>query len=182
MIAVAIILGLVGTAIIFAAGYIASSGGRGSSGLDLSVAAGGAGTPCELLCRTWNSRRAGACSAMAASAMAASALAAANAQLFGALTTAGVLLAAALAAQSFPLLGLVVASSLFAAYAVAQFAVIYLAGAAAGAANVAADAAGQVTRALAEVAKAEAALKEGCTDPTALAACLATPSPCAGVP
>ena len=52
----------------------------------------------------------------------------------------------------------------------------------ASAANVAANAANGVTKALAEVSKAEAALKEGCSDATALAACLATPSPCPGVP
>jgi hypothetical protein len=74
------------------------------------------------------------------------------------------------------------AASLWAAYATAQLYVIYLLGSAAGAANVAANAANGVTRALAEVAKAEAALREGCSDATALAACLATPSPCSGVP
>jgi hypothetical protein len=117
-----------------------------------------------------------------ASDMAAKAQAAANAALISAIATAALLLAAAVAASMIPFLGSVIAASLWAAYATAQLYVIYLLGSAAGAANVAANAANGVTRALAEVAKAEAALREGCSDATALAACLATPSPCSGVP
>jgi hypothetical protein len=176
-----IVLGLLGAAVVFAVGYVVGSGGAGSASITVSTDAGG-GTPCESLCRTWKLRRAEACTALLASAMAASALVAANALLTRAAITAALLLAAAVAAQAIPFIGSWISASLFAAYATAQVAVIYLAGSAAGAANTATGAANEVTRALAEVAKAEAALREGCTDPTALAACLATPSPCAGVP
>ena len=181
----AIVLGLVGTAIIFAAGYLTGStdsGATGSTAATIDRDAGGPGTACDILCRIWNLRRADACGAMVASARAASLLEAANAKLVSAVATAALLFAASCAAQAIPFIGPALAGPLFAAYAVAQFAVIYLAGAAAGAASVAANAATEVPKALAEVAKTEAALKEGCTDPTALAKCLATPSPCAGVP
>jgi hypothetical protein len=179
---VIVILAVLGAAVIFAAGYVAGSGGYGSADLTVSTDAGGPGTPCDVLCRKWKQRRAEACSALMASDMAAKAQAAANATLISAIATAALLLAAAVAASMIPFLGSVIAASLWAAYATAQLYVIYLLGSAAGAANVAANAANGVTRALAEVAKAEAALREGCSDATALAACLATPSPCSGVP
>src|SRR5262245_32071590 len=178
-----VIAAALGAAIIFAAGYIAGSGGYGSADLTVSTGAGGADTtPCSALCGAWKLRRGQACSAIVASDMAAQALAAANALVTRAIATAAVLLAAAVAAQMVPIIGSIIAATIWAAWATAQLAVIYLLGSLAGAANVATTAAGAVTKALAEVAKAEAALKEGCTDPTALAACLATPSPCSGVP
>ena len=171
---VIVILAVLGTAVIFAAGYIAGSGGYGSADLTVSTDAGGPGK--------WKQRRAEACTAIMASDMAAKAQAAANAALVSAVAAAALLLAAAVAASLIPFFGSIIAASLFAAYATAQAYVIYLLGSAAGAANVAANAANGVTKALAEVSKAEAALKEGCSDATALAACLATPSPCPGVP
>jgi len=177
-----VIAAVLGAAIIFAAGYIVGSGGLGAADLTVTVDAGGTGTPCDLLCRKWKQRRAEACSAISASDRAAQAQAAANAALISAVAAAALLLAAAVAASLIPLFGSVFAASLFAAYATAQLYVIYLLGSAAGAANVAANAANGVTTALAEVTKAEAALKAGCSDATALAACLATPSPCPGVP
>ena len=176
------ILAVLGGAVIFAVGYVVGSGGMGSADLTISTDAGGPGTPCEVLCRTWKRRRAEACTAIMASDMAAKAQASANAALVSAVATAALLLAAAVAASLIPFIGSVIAASLFAVYATAQLYVIYLLGAAAGAARVAANAANGVTTALAEVAKAEAALKEGCSDTTALAMCLATPSPCSGVP
>ncbi|MBA2400323.1 MAG: hypothetical protein H0V72_16785 [Bradyrhizobium sp.] len=176
------ILAVLGAAVIFAVGYVVGPGGYGSADLTLSTDAGGAGTPCEVLCRTWKRRRAEACTAIMASDMAAKAQAAANAALVSAVATAAVLLAAAVAASFIPFFGSIIAASLFAIYATAQVYVLYLLGGAAGAANTAANAAKAVTTALAEVAKAEAALKEGCSDTTALAMCLATPSPCSGVP
>jgi hypothetical protein len=176
------ILAVLGAAVIFAVGYVVGSGGYGSADLTIETDAGGPGTPCELLCRKWKRRRAEACTAIMASDMAAKAQAAANAALVSAVATAALLLAAAVAASLIPFFGSVIAASLFAIYATAQVYVIYLLCAAAGAARVAAAAANGVTTALAEVAKAEAVLKEGCSDTTALALCLATPSPCSGVP
>ena len=177
------ILAVLGAAAIFAVGYVVGSGGLGSADLTVETdAGGGPGTPCDVLCRKWKRLRAQACSAIMASDMAAKAQAAANAAVVSAAATAALLLAAAVAASLIPFFGSVIAASLFAAYATAQVYVIYLLGAAAGAARVAANAANGVTTALDEVAKAETALKEGCGDTTALAACLATPSPCAGVP
>ncbi len=153
---VIVILAVLGTALIFAVGYIAGSGGYGSADLTVSTDAGGPGTPCDVLCRKWKQRRAEACTAIMASDMAAKGQATANAALVSAVAAAALLLAAAVAASLIPFFG--------------------------GAANVAANAANGVTKALAEVSKAEAALKEGCSDATALATCLATPSPCPGVP
>ena len=78
---VIVILAVLGAAVIFAAGYVAGSGGYGSADLTVSTDAGGPGTPCDVLCRKWKQRRAEACSALMASDMAAKAQAAANATL-----------------------------------------------------------------------------------------------------
>jgi len=75
---VIVILAVLGAAVIFAAGYVAGSGGFGSADLTVSTDAGGPGTPCDVLCRKWKQRRAEACSALMASDMAAKAQAAAN--------------------------------------------------------------------------------------------------------
>ena len=177
------ILAVLGGAVIFAVGYIASSGGYGSADLTIETDAGGAGTPCDVLCRKWKRRRAEACTAIMAVRLAAKAQAAANAALVSAVATAALLLAAAVAASFIPFLGSVIAASLFAIYATAQVYVLYLLGGAASAARCGVRRSqGSHDSARRSPAKAEAALKEGCSDTTALALCLATPSPCSGVP
>ena len=55
---VIVILAVLGAAVIFAAGYVAGSGGFGSADLTVSTDAGGPGTPCDVLCRKWKQRRA----------------------------------------------------------------------------------------------------------------------------
>jgi hypothetical protein len=91
-------------------------------------------------------------------------------------------LAAAIAASFIPFIGPAIAGPLFAAYVVAQAMVVFLLGRQVAAAQAASAAAAAVMTALAAVAAALADLMMRCTDPTMLAPCLATPSPCAGVP
>lgn len=176
----ALLFGVGGAAILFVIGYLSF----GAPDSTATIGSGGSGPSpsCATLCVAWNARRASACSALAASAAAASALAAANAALAGATATAAVLLAAAVATSLIPFIGPVIASGLFAAYATTQAVMIVLLGRQVAAAMVAGSAATAATNAVNSVATARAALMAGCTDAPALATCLATPSPCTGVP
>lgn len=173
-------LGIGVTAGLFLLGYL--SAGTPSSTLTITTGSAGPTATCATLCSLWNTRRSTACTAIAASAAAAAALAAANAALASASITAALLLAAAIAASLIPFIGPGIAGPLFAAYVVAQAAVVFLLGRQVAAAQAASAAAAAVTTALAAVAAARADLMTRCTDPTMLAPCLATPSPCAGVP
>jgi hypothetical protein len=175
----AIVLGVGLTAVLFVAGYL-SSGGSST----LTVLPGGSGpdADCATLCTTWNRWRSTACTAIAVSAAAATALAAANAALAGAAITAASLLASAVAASFIPFIGPAIAAGLFAAYATAQAVVVFLLGRQVAAAQAAGAASGDVTRTLNGTATARADLMAPCTDPAALSRCLATPSPCPGVP
>lgn len=172
-------LGLGATAILFAVGYLTS--GVGST---LTVLPGGAGASpsCSTLCTLWNAWRASACTALATSATAAAALAAANAALASASTTAALLLAAAVAASLIPFIGPAVAGPLFVAYAAAQALVVILLGRQVAFSQAASGAAVDASKALAGAVAARADLIARCTDPTILTPCLATPSPCPGVP
>jgi hypothetical protein len=177
---VGIVLGVGVTAFLFGLG--AASGP--SSTLTISPGGSGPDASCATLCMTWNAWRSSACTAIAASAAAAAAaaaLAAANAALASAATTAALLLAAAAAASLIPFFGPAIAAPLFAAYIVAQAAVVFLLGRQVTASQAASAAAGDVTTKLAGVSSARADLMSRCTDPTALASCLATPAPCPGV-
>jgi hypothetical protein len=175
-----LVFGGLGAAILFLAGYISF----GAPDSTLTISPGGPGpTPsCDTLCAAWNTSRTAACTALTASATAASTLAAANAALAGATATALALLAAAVAASWIPFIGPAIASALFTAYATAQAAAIFFLGRQVAAAQVAGSAATAATTALARVATSRAALVAGCTDAPTLASCLATPSPCGGVP
>jgi len=137
---------------------------------------------CASLCKTWNSWRSSGCLALAIATAAGAALAAANTALTSALITAALLLAAAVATSMLPFFGPAIAGPLWAAYIVAQAAVIVLMGRQAAAARSVTAATGDVTAKLAGAATARADLVGRCTDATALATCLATPSPCSGVP
>jgi hypothetical protein len=166
------------TAIVFFLGLASGP----SSTLISSPSASGANASCATLCTTWNAWRTAACTAIAASTAAAAALAAANAALASAATTAALLLAAAVATSLIPFFGSAIAASLFAAYVVAQVVVVFLLGRQVAASQTAGAAASEVTIKLAGVSSALAELMTSCTDPPTLAACLATPSPCSGVP
>jgi len=168
------------TAILFLAGYLTS--GAASSTLTISPGGAGPDATCGTLCSVWNGWRALACTAVAASAAAGAALAAANAALASASVTAALLLAAAIAASLIPFLGPAIAGPIIAAYVVAQALVVFLLGRQVAAAQAATSAANDATTALAGAAAARADLVARCTDPTALAQCLAIPSPCSSVP
>jgi hypothetical protein len=175
--ALAIALGAGATIILFGAGY-----GSGPSSTLTGSPPPAADGSCASLCKTWTSWRASACLALAAASAAGAALAAANAALASALAAAALLLAAAVAASMIPFVGLAIAPPLWAAYFVAQALVIFLMGRQAAAAQGARTATGDVTVKLAGVSAALADLRRRCTNQTALATCLATPSPCSGVP
>ena len=175
-----IAFGIGGAAIIFLAGYLTA--GTPSSSLTVAPGSAGPGASCATLCSVWNSWRSLACTALATSAAANAALAAANAALAGALANAAALLAAAVAASFIPFIGPAIAAPLFAAYAAAQAVAMFLLGRQVAAAQAASSAASDVRTALSSVAAARVALIAGCTNATALTRCLATPSPCSGVP
>lgn len=176
----ALLFGVGGVAILFAIGFYSF----GAPDSTATIGSGGPGPKptCATLCTAWTAFRAAACVAVAAAASAASALAAANAALAGAAATAALLLAAAVATAWIPFVGPVIASGFLAAYAIAQAATIVLLGRQVAAAGVAGSAATGATNALNRVATARADLVAGCADAPTLAACLATPSPCGGVP
>jgi hypothetical protein len=98
------------------------------------------------------------------------------------LATAATLLAAAIATSLIPFVGPAIAAPIFAAYAIAQSLVIVLLGRQAAFAQAAASAANDATTALNNAAAARADLVARCKDQAALGKCLATPSPCSGVP
>ena len=171
------ILGAAGVAVLLIAGYASGS----AATLILSPPPA-ADASCATLCKTWNSWRAAGCLALAVATAATAALAAANAALTSALITAGLLLAAAVATSMVPFFGPAIAGAIWAAYIVAQAAVIFLMGRQAAAARGVTAAASDVTIKLTGAATARADLISRCTNSAALASCLAVPSPCAGVP
>lgn len=171
--------GVVGL-ILLGIGY--ASAGTASSTLTVSSGSAGPNPTCAELCSLWNTRRATACSALAASTAATAALAAANSALAGAVAAAAVLLAAAVATSFIPIFGPAIAAPLFAAYAVAQALVMVLWGRQIAFANAASAAATAASTAVTAAAAARADLMARCTDQTTLTSCLATPSPCPGVP
>jgi hypothetical protein len=110
------------------------------------------------------------------------ALAAATAAVTSASLNAALLLAAALAASVIPFIGPIIAASLFAAYVIAQAAVVFLLGRQVAAAQVASAAANDVRASLAAVAAARLDLFTRCTNVESLNSCLSMPSPCSSVP